>query len=236
MCIRAILFDKDDTLTDLAAFWKQPVQKTCKYIAESCGQSDNAELIMELELTAGFSHGHVIPESIVMTGTNKLAVNAWLKVLSRHGIHRKERFADDLSSYLRHASIKYGDVKENSDLKILLPTLRERGLILGIVTSDVYSATVHCMKTLGIAEHFDCIVASDHVRNPKPAPDAFKLFQQYFRVQPDETLMVGDSENDMLFAKNCGIKGILYRKKLPSKLPPGADLAISDLMNIMEFI
>ena len=236
MKVKAILFDKDGTLTELEAFWRESIEKTCEYIAVRCGEGKNKRLIRELEYVAGFEQGKLIPESLIVSGTNKLVVTAWLKVLEENGIETKENYFTEFSERLADMCTSFGEVKAEGDLQWLLPKLKSRGYILGIITSDLYAAATLSMKKLGVLEQFDYIVSGDRVKNPKPAQDAWKFFAQKYCIQPEEVLMVGDSENDMLFAHRCGLTGVLYRKELPSKLPVGATYGIRDLSEFLDLL
>ena len=69
--------------------------------------------------------------------------------------------------------------------------------------------------------------------NPKPAPDIARMFCSQYGLLPEQVAMVGDSANDMLFAKNSGITGVFFRPDgWEDPLPEGAQLCIQDLEQV----
>ena len=67
---------------------------------------------------------------------------------------------------------------------------------------------MHALEKMGVAEKFDCILTADRVARPKPAPDMAMVFCARCSLTPEEVAMVGDSANDMRFARNAGLTAI----------------------------
>ena len=80
--IRGVLFDKDDTLLDLATFWRRPVQHTVAFMLHELGRDDDAPLRQALEAACGFDGDRLIPESPVVAGTNADVIAACMAVLA----------------------------------------------------------------------------------------------------------------------------------------------------------
>ena len=68
--IRGVLFDKDDTLLDLATFWRAPVQRTVDFMLRELRRENDQALRHALECAAGFDGDALIAESPVVAGTN----------------------------------------------------------------------------------------------------------------------------------------------------------------------
>lgn len=236
MAIKGILFDKDDTLISLATFWRQPVHQLAVYMAKSCGLGEDKALIGLLEAAAGFEKGSLIAESPVVAGTNKSLVEACVKVLEGQGITLPGGINTLAEDYLAKACITYGQVEGRGNLGELLPQLKAMGCSLGIATSDSYEPVMHCLRALNAHQYFDMVLAADRVKYPKPSPDMALAFCEAFGLKPEEVCMVGDSANDMLFAKNSGIMGILFTTEQLSSLPPGTDYVITDLSQLPQLI
>ena len=84
--IRGVLFDKDDTLLDLATFWHRPVQHTVAFMLHELGHDNDAPLRQALEAACGFEGAALIPESPVVAGTNADVIAACMTVLTAQGI------------------------------------------------------------------------------------------------------------------------------------------------------
>lgn len=90
-----------------------------------------------------------------------------------------------------------------TDLKRVMGDLKDRGLIIGLATADTKMNAHRCLKHLGIDGYFDYIGADDGVLAPKPQPDIFMDFAGRFHLQPSHIAVVGDTWNDMFFARRC---------------------------------
>ena len=212
MKIKAVLFDKDDTLLDLSAFWWEPAKKLAAFIARSVDRERDLALIAQLEEAVGFSGNVLLPESPVVAGTNRDILLACARTLLIHrGTTEDEGFWAECERYLEYACVRYGEVRETADLKALFARLRGLGLKLGVVTSDSFAPTMHALKKVGVADGLDMILTADRVEHPKPAEDMARLFFENCGVSAAETVMVGDSANDLRFAQNSGMAFVLFR-------------------------
>ncbi|MGI6151764.1 MAG: HAD family hydrolase [Christensenellales bacterium] len=108
------------------------------------------------------------------------------------------------------AERRWNELIDTSDFKIyagVLETLQElkkRGLTLGIVSSrterEMYD---DCVKTL--LPYFDHIVLAEDVQNPKPHPEALRLYCERSGAQPRTILYVGDGPADSLCCESAGV-------------------------------
>lgn len=136
MTICGVLFDKDDTLIDLAAFWREPIQKTVSYMLQCCEREWDTELTEKMVYAAGFDHGVLRPASPVVVGTNWDVVDACSDEMAAMGIPAYEDFREKIVHYLEYACIRYGRVVGTADCQRLFPLLKACGLRLGVATSD----------------------------------------------------------------------------------------------------
>jgi phosphoglycolate phosphatase len=84
----------------------------------------------------------------------------------------------------------------------LLQALKGRGIKLAIVTGGDKNV-LDVMKQRGIIDFFDSVVHCDRVAFGKPNPEGLLLACKECDVLPVETIMVGDSPNDILAGKNA---------------------------------
>ena len=234
--LRALLFDKDDTLIELAPFWRAPVHKLARWLAGACHCAGDAALIAKLEAAAGFENGRLLPESPVVAGTNADVLAACLSVAAQSGRALPPHLAAQGADYLASACLQYGTVQSREPLLPYFAGWKDRGYRIGVATSDDYAPTLHCLQKLGLAPYFDAILSADQVAHPKPAPDMALEFCRRCGVAPAQTAMVGDSDNDMRFAQNSGLTGILYRAPLPKTLPSGAALGVASFAELDRFL
>jgi len=63
----------------------------------------------------------------------------------------------------------------------------------------------------GLEEYFDLVVSAQDVTRPKPHPEAFRRIFEYFGLQAEETIYIGDSRVDEEFAQQSGVPLVAYR-------------------------
>ena len=151
---KGILFDKDDTLINLAEFWRLPVKKMAAKIALAYGFSDDRGKQDKLMLAAGLdSKGRLIPESPLVAGTNRDIGRAWEKLLRLWGLcsrtssqEEREAFAARVANELTEVACCFGEIRPLADLEKLFGELSERGYVLGVATADSPRTTRHCLE------------------------------------------------------------------------------------------
>jgi phosphoglycolate phosphatase len=232
--IRAVLFDKDDTLIDLGAFWRKPVGETAALITERCGRGGDTVLREKLEKAAGFSDGHLIAESPVVAGTNRDVICACDRVMRGEGIVVNGREKMLWEKALAGYCLSDGTVVGKENFRFYFEKWRSMGIRLGVVTSDSLEPTRKCLEELQIMPCLDAVYTADCGLPPKPAPQTAWAFCRLCGTAPSETAMVGDSENDMLYAARSGLLGYLYRRKPVFPLPAGTVKCIAGIEELAE--
>ena len=82
----------------------------------------------------------------------------------------------------------------------------QKGIKLGIATSNSRELVDATMEALGAKQYFDCIMTSCEVDKGKPAPDIYLAVAKKLGVQPDECLVFEDIEMGILAGKNAGME------------------------------
>lgn len=226
--IRGVLFDKDDTLLDLATFWRAPVQRTVDFMLRELSRENDYALRHALECAAGFDGDALIAESPVVAGTNADVVRACMDVLAAQDIDVIDRslFARLAETYLEIACLRNGVCQPTGDLAHVLDALHAQNIRTGVATSDSFASTMHALEKMGVAEKFDCILTADRVARPKPAPDMAMVFCVRCGLTPEEVAMVGDSVNDMQFARNAGLTAIYLDRATTANIDCDAKLVL----------
>ena len=105
------------------------------------------------------------------------------------------------SLYARHASdhsLLYPGVLET------LKYLAGLNLHLACVTNKPEPFTSGLIAAMGLTEYFGLVVAGDTTARKKPDPMPLHYAAEYFAVETDQCLMVGDSSNDVQAARAAG--------------------------------
>jgi len=120
-----------------------------------------------------------------------------------------------------------------ADKTWLYPGVKETLAILGgqwrlAVISNKYEA--HCRKLLSVlkvADHFEAVLGADSLPFRKPSPEPLLKLMADCGVSATETVIVGDSSNDMIAGRGAGVVtiGCTYGYGEPDELA-GADYRI----------
>jgi len=90
----------------------------------------------------------------------------------------------------------------------MLKALKKMNLKLVIVTSKKRDMLSQGLEITKLTNYFDWIVAADDVTNPKPHQEPIERVLNYYSLQPEECLMVGDNSHDINSAKAAGVKSV----------------------------
>jgi len=76
---------------------------------------------------------------------------------------------------------------------------------LAVASSSYLKNIKRNMDNLGITDEFEQLISGTEVENPKPSPDIFIEAAKRLGVKPCECLVIEDSKNGVLAAKNAGM-------------------------------
>ena len=85
-----------------------------------------------------------------------------------------------------------------------LRALADRKLRLGVVTSADRRRFLEDLERLGLAGHFEALVAFEDTRHRKPHPEGLLLALARLGVAPRDALYVGDRPEDVAMGKRAG--------------------------------
>lgn len=103
----------------------------------------------------------------------------------------------------------------SNHFKYIFIVTNQRGVGKGLMTEDDLHE-VHRQMVNEIENHggridgiYYCTALTEEDINRKPGIGMFlQILKDYPEVKKDSCLMIGDSDSDMIFAQNCGVKGI----------------------------
>ena len=95
-----------------------------------------------------------------------------------------------------------------SDAHSTLAALADKGYKLGIIANQKLG-TAERLKTWGLHQYFDVIVASAEIGYSKPDKEIFEKAFEFAGCTAEESVMVGDRlDNDIIPAKAIGMKTV----------------------------
>lgn len=97
----------------------------------------------------------------------------------------------------------------NPGLLDLIDDLLASELRLGVASNSYQPYVNAALSSLGIFEHFDCIVAAGDVQKAKPAPDMYLAVAHCLGLEPNQCLALEDSPVGMTAALQAGISCVV---------------------------
>jgi phosphoglycolate phosphatase len=108
-----------------------------------------------------------------------------------------------LDLYARNTSKRsclYPGVREGLDM------LKAAGYPLGCVTNKVAKFTEPLLRDLGVFDDFSIVISGDTLPSKKPDPEPLLHAAGFFGVDPQFSLMIGDSVSDVRAARAAGFQ------------------------------
>lgn len=202
--IKGILFDKDGTLIDFFSLWLGAAKAV---VIQFLKENELSEEVKERVFYAmGIENGEIDPYvGLAYKSYSEIALDI-TDELSREQIYldsRKVRMQLErlFAEYVTESQAQY---VETADIKAVLDSLKQRNIWIGLATADTVPSAKNCLKRLEVLEKFDYVGADDGVLRPKPEADMFLEFQKKFGLKPQEIAVVGDTYNDIRFARENG--------------------------------
>lgn len=229
--IRGVLFDKDGTLIDFQKTWGPMLRQVADILAE--GDTALADGI----LRAG---GHdprtmrTAPGSLLAAGSTAEIAEVWAKELGLTDVEALTARMDALFTKLGPE----GAVPVPG-LRDALDALVEKGLILGIATSDSEAAARRTAGVLGLADHFVFICGYDSGHGVKPTAGMVLGFCKATGLPPAEVAVVGDNLHDLEMARAADaglVVGVLTGTGSRDVLAPHADVVLPGVAQLPTLI
>lgn len=139
----------------------------------------------------------------------RAAVIAWMKTsMGQAHRHYQQRFGLDEDFFARYAAHRERTERDMAapypGIEALCRKICEAGGDNFLYTHRGATSGEH-IKRFGLAGCFKELVTSQNGFERKPSPEAVLHLLQKHRLSPDETIMIGDRNLDILAAKNAGI-------------------------------
>lgn len=107
----------------------------------------------------------------------------------------------------------------NKDIKLMpnsvdtLKILKNYNMKLGLITNSSKLIAMPILNHFRLKSFFKVIVAMEDVKRRKPEPDMILKACRKLKVSPQETILIGDTQNDMVAGKRAGCITIGYKTK-----------------------
>ena len=138
---------------------------------------------------------------------------------------------------------KVANVSSYENSAEVLGQLDLKGIKMALHTTSNRNLLYPAIKNLDFEKYFKIILTKDDVQNPKPDPEVVLKELKFLNAKADETVIVGDSDKDIITGKNAGIDTVLfypeshkkfYREEFLTKEKP--TYIIHNLLDLLEIV
>jgi len=216
--VEGVVFDLDATLIDLGGHvdWRK-------------AQID----VTEFYHSAGCSE---LVENCEQRGLFGLLDHMWVELADEEGKKIQREAYEMLSNY----------ELEGTQSCTLMPScmetldwIRERGIPLGICTSNSGESAKKALESQGLIEYFKAVVGRSSEFRMKPYPDQLLECLKQMSVNPVKSVMIGDSHKDILAGKATGCYTIaipIYFTRMEQMKEAQPDIIIESLDELPEIL
>lgn len=177
---KAVIFDLDGTLVDSMWVWN--------------------DIDIEYLGSLGYEVPQGLQREIEGMGFTEVAV------LFKERFHIKETIEEIKEIWQNMAMDKYShEVCLKPGVKEFLPYLKEKGIVMGVASSNDRELIEAVLKHHGILEYFQCIITACDVKKGKPQPDVYLEAAKQLGVLPKDCLVFEDIVPGIQAGLNAGM-------------------------------
>lgn len=206
MAIKAVVFDLDNTLYDYDACNIMAEKNLFKTIASefSITEDDAKHLLKNAKLNIKNQLG----DEVAASHNRLLYMQNICEQVGRNPLKYAMRFYDVYWNTLLDNMMLFDYVQP------VLNELKVKNIRIGVLTDLTAHIQYKKLEKLGLCDKIDYLVTSEEAGAEKPSEKMFNLMIKKLGVNPEETLMVGDSEKkDIAGAETVGMKTIVFKKE-----------------------
>ncbi|MEX1052706.1 MAG: HAD-IA family hydrolase [Patescibacteria group bacterium] len=186
--IKAVLFDIDGTIVNSLGNYLQVYKKTINHFGFNFSDSEVADRCFN-KSEEDITKGLGIPEKAE-------EFRYYYFDLTKKTIPSLKLFPDVIST---------------------LDFLISKKIQIGLITFAYNWYMYKIVNQFNLAKYTKVIIGFNDVKNAKPNPEAVNKACKILQIKEEDSLVIGDSKNDMLMGKNAGSKTAYYIPEENSK-------------------
>ena len=176
-----IVFDWDGTLMDSAAMIVDSVQAAARDLGLEPPPEERARHIIGLGLVDALRHA--LPDL------------------------PEDHYPELVERYRHHYLSRDHELRLFVGADMLVKQLAENGFRLGVATGKSRAGLDRALVHSGLGDFFHGTRCADECHS-KPHPQMIEELMEEFAIQPERTLMIGDTTHDLLMAQNAGVDAV----------------------------
>lgn len=209
--IETVLFDKDGTLIDLHFFWGKMTELRAQAVIKRYNLNENEFEKLCSFLGYDIKAKKMLPDGITALYSRSKIIEIFKENLK--GLNTKattqelEEIFDNVANEFYKNILDY--TKPIPEAIDFIDKLYEKGVKMGIVTSDSIVSTNLTIQQFDWEKYFDITIGRESHPDTKESGKPTLLALEKLNANPKTTLMIGDAPMDYISAKNAGIEKII---------------------------
>jgi phosphoglycolate phosphatase len=117
--------------------------------------------------------------------------------------------------------------------------IRRAGVRVAVVSNKPHADTVKVVNALYPKDTFSLVLGKTDKFTIKPAPDSLNFVMDFFGVKPEEAVYVGDSDVDVMFARNANMRCVAVKwgyRTVEELRAAGADCMTDDPKELVDLV
>lgn len=223
--IKAILFDLDNTLIDFMQMKEESCKASVKAMLNTGLKTDESEAYTRLMET--------------YSALGLESDRAFTEFLKKERQFDHKILAAAINAYLE---TKSDFIKPYPNVESTLQKLKEKGIILGLVTDAPKTKAYQRLLMMEIEQYFLFVIGFEDTNQQKHTGLPLKLALEQLKnelpeIKPAEILMVGDSiVRDLQPAKELGLRTALARYGQISKKKGAPDYELKNIVELLRIV
>lgn len=206
--IDTVIFDKDGTFIDLHYFWGKMTELRVKEIIKRYNLENDLFQKLTLKLGYDINTGKMLSDGITALYSRQIIINLFCKDLNDLNIkiteNELEKIFDEVNEIFYKEMQKY--TKPIDSAIDFIKKLKQKGLKLGVVTSDSKESTLLTLKHFNWENLFDSVIGRESTKETKESGVPVKLALEEMKANPKNTIMIGDAPMDYIAANNANVE------------------------------
>ncbi len=208
--VKAVFFDVDGTLLDTSEFIFQAFEHSFK----THGLSSVARGEMAKQIGKPLSICYQLFTSLEEVG----------HLMESHNLFQSANI---------HLAVPFPNTR------VTLRKLKQKNIDLAVISARTRKSLLNTLTIGRIAEYFDVIYTPDEIVSMKPHPEAVIKALDYFKLKPEDALMVGDTISDIQAGMSAGVKTVaaaygFHGKEIEQVNPNFVIYDIKELLSIVS--
>lgn len=209
--IDTILFDKDGTFIDLHFFWGKMTELRVEAVIKEFKLDKNC--FDKLCLCLGYDRktSKMLKDGITALYSRSKIIEIFKNDLIKFDImttdEKLAEIFDNVSKLFYKNMQKY--TQPIDDAIEFIKKIKNKGIKIGIVTSDAEESTLLTLKHFNWENIFDVVIGRETTPFTKESGKPTQIALEHINANPKTTIMIGDAPMDYISAKNAGIENTI---------------------------